>query len=150
MTENAVPRRSVVALAGVGLAMPLLAACAAASSEVASDPNAAPATKSTKKGSKAAHSGTQLAATSDIPVGGAALFSSQAVVVTQPTAGEFKCFSSVCTHAGCSVAAGSTLVCPCHGSEFSITDGSVLMGPASVPLPAKKIAVAGGEIFLES
>jgi nitrite reductase/ring-hydroxylating ferredoxin subunit len=156
MTENALPRRSVVALAGVGVAIPLLAACAA-SGEVASDPNVTPtgkATKGTKGTSKASKgatpSGTQLASTTDIPVGGAAVFSSQAVVVTQPTAGEFKCFSSVCTHAGCSVAAGETLDCPCHGSKFSITDGSVLQGPASVALPEKTIAVSGGEIFLQS
>jgi Rieske Fe-S protein len=85
-----------------------------------------------------------------VPVGGGAVFSGESVVVTQPSAGEFKCFSSVCTHAGCTVAAGPTLDCPCHGSRFSITDGSVLQGPATSPLPEKRISVKAGQIYLES
>lgn len=162
MTENtpgnssgsALPRRSVVALAGAGAAIPLLAACGSKGSDVASDPattaSATARTTATATGKGGTPSGTQLGATSDIPVGGGAVFSGESVVVTQPTAGEFKCFSSICTHAGCSVAAGATLDCPCHGSKFSITDGSVIQGPASTPLPAKTIAVSGGEIYLQA
>lgn len=149
MTENTVPRRSVVALAAAGAALPLLAACGTTNAQEADDPATTPAKpKKSPKGPKV--SGTQLAATSDIPVGGSAVFSAESVVVTQPTAGKYKCFSSICTHAGCPVSAGSTLSCPCHGSMFSITDGSVLQGPASTPLPEKQIKVAGGEIYLQA
>lgn len=148
MTENAVPRRSVVALAGAGVAVPLLAACGSKGNQVADDPNTPASTPA--RGGGSGPTGTQLGATSDIPVGGGAVFSGESVVVTQPTAGQYKCFSSICTHAGCSVFAGATLDCPCHGSKFSITDGSVLQGPAATPLAEKKITVSGGEIYLQA
>jgi Rieske Fe-S protein len=68
--------------------------------------------------------------------------------VTQPTKGEFKGFSAVCTHMGCIVSSisGDTITCPCHGSQYSIKDGSVLGGPAPSPLPGVKVAVKGGEV----
>ena len=92
-----------------------------------------------------------LAATSDIPVGGGKIFDTQLTVVTQPTAGAFKAFSAVCTHMGCTVnqIADGRIDCPCHGSEYSITDGAVLAGPAPRPLPAKTIKITGDSIFLE-
>ena len=39
-------------------------------------------------------------------------------------------------------------MCPCHGSEFSIEDGSVEAGPANKPLGAVEVKVKGGEITL--
>jgi Rieske Fe-S protein len=92
-----------------------------------------------------------LASTSEIPVGGGKIFDKAVVVVTQPTAGEYKAFSAVCTHMGCIVnqISGGRIDCPCHGSEYSITDGAVLAGPAPRPLPAKQIKVTGDSIFLE-
>ncbi|MCF6470888.1 Rieske (2Fe-2S) protein [Nonomuraea sp. MG754425] len=91
-----------------------------------------------------------LADTSDIPEGGGKVFENQKIVVTQPTAGEFKAFSAVCTHQGCTVAGVSnkTINCPCHGSKFSIADGSVAAGPAGSPLEEKPINVDGGKIRL--
>ncbi len=72
-----------------------------------------------------------LAATADVPVGGGVILADPALVITQPTAGDFKAFSSICTHQGCAVAevTANEIVCPCHGSKFSATDGSVLTGP---------------------
>ncbi len=45
---------------------------------------------------------------------------------------EVKVFSSRCSHLGCRInrQMGSELVCPCHGSRYSI-DGIVLSGPAA-------------------
>lgn len=79
------------------------------------------------------------------------IFSAKQVVVTQPAAGEFKAFSAVCTHMGCIVnqISNQTIDCPCHGSQYSITTGAVVAGPAPRPLPAKQIKVSGGSIFLE-
>ncbi|MDA0638922.1 Rieske (2Fe-2S) protein [Nonomuraea sp. MCN248] len=101
-------------------------------------------TKPAKKKPKA------LADTSDIPSGQGKIFKSQDVVVTQPSEGEFRAFSATCTHQGCAVASVSNGVinCPCHGSQFSIEDGSVVQGPASEPLAEKKINVSGGKIRL--
>ncbi len=71
-------------------------------------------------------------------------------MVTQPSAGTYKAFSSKCTHQGCAVGsvANGVIVCPCHNSEFSVTDGSVKKGPATRPLPAAEITVSGDEIKL--
>ena len=87
----------------------------------------------------------------DIPVGGGKVFTAEKVVVTQPTAGEFKAFSAVCTHVGClcNAVANGTINCPCHGSEFKISDGAVVTGPAPAPLPTRTIAVADGKILLQ-
>lgn len=96
--------------------------------------------------------GSTLGKTSDIPVGGGVIYSDEHVVVTQPTKGTFKCFSSTCTHMGCTVdkVANGLIQCPCHGSRYSITDGTVKAGPAPKPLPPEKISVKNSEIVLES
>ena len=91
--------------------------------------------------------GPVTAKTSDIAVGGGTIFAAGQAVVTQPTAGQFKAFSSICTHAGCPVGSVTdTINCPCHGSKFSITDGSVVNGPASRPLPARTVKVEGDTV----
>ncbi|CAL9633595.1 Cytochrome b6-f complex iron-sulfur subunit [Streptomyces sp. enrichment culture] len=91
-----------------------------------------------------------LASAADIPEGGGVVFAEQKVVVTQPSAGEFKAFSATCTHQGCAVkeVSDGVINCPCHNSNFSITDGSVQSGPAREPLPAVEIAVDGESISL--
>ncbi|MFI7077377.1 Rieske (2Fe-2S) protein [Micromonospora sp. NPDC049903] len=91
-----------------------------------------------------------LARTADIPVGGGAVFAAQGVVITQPSAGEFKGFDPICTHQGCPVSNvdGGTINCTCHGSKFSIEDGSVKAGPATTGLPAKEVKVDGDQISL--
>lgn len=95
--------------------------------------------------------GTLLAAAAEIPVGGGKVFGGPKVVVTQPVKGQFKAFSAVCTHVGCvcNAVAGGTIDCPCHGAKFKISDGSVVAGPATSPLPARTIAVSGGKILLQ-
>jgi Rieske Fe-S protein len=123
-----------------------------ATSAAASTPASAAASASSSASSASGGSAAgALTATSAIPVGGGMIFASQTAVVTQPTAGEFKVFSAVCTHMGCIVnqIAGGRIDCPCHGSEYSITDGAVLAGPAPKPLPAKPFKVTGDSIFLE-
>lgn len=101
-------------------------------------------------GDSTGSSGTVLGKTSDIPEGGGKIFKDAGVVVTQPTAGEFKAFSSKCTHQGCAVTgvANGVITCPCHKSEFSVTDGSVKKGPATQPLPEEKVTVSGDSIEL--
>ncbi|MFF0087112.1 Rieske (2Fe-2S) protein [Streptomyces canus] len=105
---------------------------------------------SSSSSSDSAAGGSVLAKTSDIPEGGGKIFKDSGVVVTQPTAGEFKAFSSKCTHQGCAVSGitNGVITCPCHKSEFSVTDGSVKKGPATQPLPEEKITVSGDSITL--
>jgi Rieske Fe-S protein len=95
--------------------------------------------------------GTLLGAVKDIPVGGGMIYTAQKVVVTQPVKGVFKAFSAVCTHVGClcDKVVNGTIDCPCHGSEFRISDGAVVTGPAPSPLPARTIALSDGKILLQ-
>ncbi|MGI5216105.1 Rieske (2Fe-2S) protein [Plantactinospora sp. CA-290183] len=148
-------RRALLAGAGVVGASVVLAACGTgdddAYDEGAGDTPAggAPAT-SGGASAPADGGGPALAKTSEIPVGGGKIIASQQIVVTQPTEGEFKAFSSVCTHQGCPVTTvdGGTINCTCHGSKFAVADGSVKAGPAKKPLPAKNVTVEGDNIIL--
>ncbi|MEV1175357.1 Rieske (2Fe-2S) protein [Nonomuraea sp. NPDC049784] len=147
-------RRTVVfGAGGAGLAA-VLTACASYGSpttEASAEPPAEePSESSSPKKKKAASKSKALADTADIPEGGGKVFENEKVVVTQPAAGEFKAFTAVCTHAGCTVASVSnkTINCPCHGSKFNINDGSVANGPAGQPLAEKKITVDGDKIRL--
>lgn len=92
-----------------------------------------------------------LATKADIPVGGGKIFKDGGgVVVTQPEAGQFKAFSSICTHQSCvvtDVAAGA-INCRCHGSVFSAADGSVKNGPATKALAEKALKIDGDNISL--
>ncbi|MFI6519534.1 Rieske (2Fe-2S) protein [Spirillospora sp. NPDC050679] len=101
-------------------------------------------------GGEPAGGGKALAKTGDIPVGGGKVFKDEKVVVTQPAQGEFKAFSALCTHRRCPVGdvSGGTINCPCHGSKFKITDGSVVKGPAETPLEARTATVQGDQIML--
>ncbi|MFH8381945.1 Rieske (2Fe-2S) protein [Kitasatospora sp. NPDC018058] len=85
---------------------------------------------------------------SAIPEGGGKVFREQKIVVTQPTAGQYKAFSAKCTHAGCIVdqVKKEQIQCPCHGSRFGIADGAVQDGPAPSPLPAYTVTVEGGNL----
>ncbi len=99
---------------------------------------------------KAKLTGTVLGAASEIPVGGGKIYKTAKVVVTQPARGQYKAFSAVCTHVGCimSEVANGTIDCPCHGSEFKITTGAVVTGPAPAPLPKKQIKIVDGHVIL--
>lgn len=87
---------------------------------------------------------------SDVPVGGGVILADQDTVVTQPQPGQFKAFSATCTHLGCQVerVSDGTIKCPCHGSQYSVADGSVVRGPAPKPLPAKTVAVNNGTLTI--
>jgi Rieske Fe-S protein len=156
MPTDKISRRALGGLAAAGVGVPLLAACSSNDPESAADPNTSssatpgstPGASSSSGGS--AGGGDVLTETSDIKVGGGEVFPDQQVVVTQPKAGEFKCFTAVCSHQGCIVAnvSGGTINCDCHGSQYSIDDGSVVTGPATFPLAEEKITVSGNEITL--
>ncbi|MFD4658900.1 Rieske (2Fe-2S) protein [Kitasatospora sp. NPDC058444] len=85
---------------------------------------------------------------SAVPEGGGKVYREQKIVVTQPTAGQYKAFNARCTHAGCLVdqVKNNQIQCPCHGSRFASTDGAVQDGPAPSPLPAYTVTVEGGNL----
>ena len=145
-----VSRRGVLRGAAVsGVALPLLAACGAETAAPGGDAATDAGTGgNTGAPTDAGPDGGGLVATADVPVGGGVVLGEQQVVVTQPTEGEFLAFTAVCTHQGCTVGsvADGAIVCPCHGSTFSVDDGSVLNGPASAPLAEVPVAVEGDQV----
>jgi nitrite reductase/ring-hydroxylating ferredoxin subunit len=124
MRPSVLNRRTVVVGAGVLAVTAALPGCATAGRSVAGP-------------------GTTLGSTAQVPVGAGIVFADQQVVVTQPSAGAFEAFSAICTHQGCTVndVTGGTINCPCHGSMFDITDGSVVRGPAQQPLPRLGVTI---------
>lgn len=149
--EQSPARRTVLAGSGVVGAAALLTACGAGAGGVAGAGGGAGASSGAAAGASGTAAAPQgLTATSAIPVGGGMVFKAQKVVVTQPTSGEFKCFTAVCTHQGCLVGsvADGLITCPCHGSQYHIADGSVARGPAPAALAPQNITVSGGEISL--
>ncbi len=143
MSENGTRKRrpaprvepSIGGVVGLGVGVPLIAACGS-DDEVGSGGAArqhdleAPSARPPR-----------------CPFGGGKIFTADKVVVTQPTEGDFKAFSAVCTHQGCVVAeiVGQDIDCSCHGSRFSINDGSDARGrnntPAGSIKPLEKLSV---------
>ena len=83
---------------------------------------------------------------SDVPDGGRASGEAdgQQVLIHRPDETTVLAYSAECTHQGCAVSAlKSEFVCPCHNSKFSVTDGTVLGGPAPAPLPRFAAAIDG-------
>lgn len=156
MTDAGITRRhTLTGAAVVGIGLPFLAGCGddgSTATDPAASPSASDSATPTETASTAASEpvADALTSTGDVPKGGGRIFADEQVVVTQPTAGEFKCFTAVCTHQGCVVSSvdGGSINCACHGSRFSITDGSVEAGPASSPLSEVPISVQGKSISL--
>jgi len=99
---------------------------------------------------KAASTPTKKVSAADIPVGGGVIYTDAVVVVTQPVAGTFKAFSAMCMHLGCVVNKidQGKIICPCHGSEYNIADGSVYLGPSTTPLNARTVTVSGDTLTI--
>jgi Rieske Fe-S protein len=132
----------VVPVAGVGA----VAACSSGNSST--DNSSTGGSGSSSGGGSGSGNGTVTVPSSSVPVGGGYIDKSNLVVVTQPAAGQYKAFTAVCTHQGCTVAsvADNKITCPCHGSVFSAKDGSVITGPASSPLAAMTATVSGANV----
>lgn len=144
--ESDVSRRVILRGAAVGgVTIPLLAACG--SGTETTNPPATSSNPSTSP-SSSPRAGVEVASTADVPVGGGTILTDEEIVLTQPKKGDFKAFSAVCTHQQCLVTTieNRTIHCPCHGSVYSIEDGSVISGPAPASLTALKLTVNGDEI----
>lgn len=136
--KKSLSRRGALAIGAGAAAVPVVAACG--------NPGEDPTLPQVERGD----AGTFLVHTHDVPVGGCVVVARAATVVTQPTEGEFKAFSGVCTHQACFLASFSEghIPCRCHGSRFDLSDGSVLEGPAEEPLEEFEITVDGTGISL--
>lgn len=154
-----ISRRNALAGAGlVGVGLPALAACGDDSGDSTSTPDtpettsssAAPTEESSPTEKESATEQPEvegLVAVADVPVGGGVILTDPKLVVTQPAKGDFRAFSSTCTHRGCTVTTVSeTINCACHGSVYSLEDGSVQGGPAPAPLPETAVKVQSGQV----
>lgn len=67
--------------------------------------------------------------------------------------GDWVAFDDTCTHEECPLSEGDVeedrIVCYCHGSEFDLRTGEVLVGPAEDPLSIYPVRVEGGELQVE-
>jgi Rieske Fe-S protein len=148
---DGLPRRSMLkGLAIAGVAVPFLAACGSGSDssgdpseDRSEDPGSDPSSPPSGGGGS-----DVITPVSAVQVGGGVILPDKGIVVTQPTKGTFEGFSSTCTHQFCTVGSisGGKIICPCHGRQYSIKDGSVVGGPAPQPLPKKPVKVDGSNI----
>jgi len=168
--DTAMNRRTVLRAAGVGGAgvagAAALAACGGSTTPTTTAPSTTTSASTTSSGSSTSSSATSASATgsasaaapsgtpvktADVPVGGGVINASGLFVVTQPSAGQFKAFSAVCTHQGCTVnkVASGMIDCPCHQSQFDISTGTpTSSSQAKSPLPAKTATVSGDSVYI--
>lgn len=146
--DREMSRRALMRGAAVtGVAVPLVAACGSGSDTSGSGSGSSGGSPS-GGGNGGSGSAKATVDASKVPIDGGTILAEQQVVVTQPAKGDYKAFSAVCTHQGCTVQTitDGKITCPCHGSQFSIKDGSVVQGPASQPLPELKASVQGSTV----
>jgi Rieske Fe-S protein len=147
MADARVSRRNFVlgsiVTAGAGLAGYVVAS----NSSVAKAKSAT--TAANNYGYNAPPARQQIATVSQVPAGGALIVRDAGIVLVRNDAGEVHGYSATCTHQGCAVTdiRDGQIICPCHGSKFSIQSGAVTGGPARRPLPAIAVTVEGDAVF---
>lgn len=69
--------------------------------------------------------------------------------VGAPGGDQFVALSTRCMHRGCQVdPTVDRFVCPCHGSEYALSDGAVLKGPTDKPLVRFHVTTSATHIFV--
>jgi|SRR6266853_3534529 nitrite reductase/ring-hydroxylating ferredoxin subunit len=67
--------------------------------------------------------------------------------------GQLYAIDDTCTHMGCSLATGTldgtVVTCRCHGSQFDVTSGDVIRGPAEEPVRSRQVEVQAGDLLVE-
>jgi 3-phenylpropionate/trans-cinnamate dioxygenase ferredoxin subunit len=87
----------------------------------------------------------------DVPVDEARAFDVGGIVVAVAHTEEaWFAIDDTCTHRQCSLAEGEiyegVVTCPCHGSEFDLSSGEAVNGPAEEPVRTYEVRVEGGEV----
>lgn len=98
---------------------------------------------------------TRVGSAEDVPVGEMRAYRIDGTSITVANVGgRLSAFDDTCTHMGCSLAEGSlnntTVTCACHGSQFDVTSGAVLRGPAQRPVRSRTVQIAGDALLAES
>lgn len=94
--------------------------------------------------------GRVVAQTGEVPVGGGLVVMDSKLVITQPEEGDYRAYSAICSHQGCTVQEVTHAIrCWCHTSEFDLETGEPLSGPATEPLEPFTVTVDGTDIILD-
>lgn len=116
-----------------------------------------PSRRTTASAAPRRKGGIAIGAATAVPLGEARSFtdptSGSPAWVVHPSGNTFVAFSSICTHAGCSVQYDSSnvrFVCPCHGGVFDARTGQVLQGPPPAPLQKIPLRVLGGQLRVDT
>ena len=76
------------------------------------------------------------------------------MVTVASAGGHLYAFDDTCTHTGCSLAKGklegTTVTCACHGSQFDVTSGTVVRGPAQRPIRSRAVRAEGEQLLVET
>ncbi len=93
-----------------------------------------------------------LAPVDDVPDGGGLIVDNPdgGVLLLVRNGEEVVAYDAACTHMGTTVEApkDGVAVCPNHGSEFAMSDGSAKKGPATQPLAKVNVKVEGDQVVL--
>lgn len=94
---------------------------------------------------------TDAGAEADVPTDGVTQFVADGIpLLVTRRGGELVALLDRCTHRGGPLSDGEVrgdcVVCPWHGSEFSLADGSVRSGPATRPQPTLETRVRDGRV----
>ena len=120
-------------------------------------PTTTPVVTTTAPPGSATPKGTLLGAASQVPANQAASFTipsnGDPGIVIHTDNGDFVAYDAVCPHMGCTVGYSSTnkiIVCPCHGSEFQVSNGDVIVGPAPHGLTRLNVVEgSNGNLYLQ-
>jgi len=98
---------------------------------------------------------TRIGSSGDVVAGHMRAFDVAGTKVSVASAnGHLYAFDDTCTHLGCSLAGGrladTIVTCPCHGSQFDVTSGAVVRGPATRPVRSRLVQVKGKDLFIEA
>jgi thiosulfate dehydrogenase [quinone] large subunit len=100
--------------------------------------------------------GTLIGSAADVPVGTSGTFtvpnSGDPGLVVQVALEKFVAYDATCPHEGCTVAyqpSANLIVCPCHGSEFEVSNGAVISGPAPHGLTALVVTDKAGKLYVK-
>ncbi len=106
-------------------------------------------TEATTTTTIAQNQGTLLGKASLISVGRPGTFTvpstGDPAIVIELAAKDYVSYDTVCPHLGCTVQfapSANLMICPCHGSQFKVSDGAVINGPA--PRGLTKLDVVEG------
>lgn len=98
---------------------------------------------------------TRVGSSADVAAGTMHVFDVAGTKVNVANAdGRLYCIDDRCTHLGCSLGKGklngTIVTCPCHGSQFDVTSGAVVHGPAQQPVRHRSVQVQGDDLLVET